>query len=89
MGSGDSGVLVAGTNFVSASVVRMNGAPLQTSFISGVQLSAIIPASQLAATGTFQVAVLSPAPGGGVSNALTLTVREPGTAPNPESRAGR
>jgi hypothetical protein len=37
-------------------------------------LRAAIPASDIATAGTAQVTVFTPAPGGGTSNALTLTI---------------
>ena len=65
---------VNGSNFTSSSVVRWNGADRATTFVSGAQLQAAIPASDIAAAGTAQVTVLNPAPGGGTSNALTFTI---------------
>jgi subtilisin family serine protease len=74
--TGAAGVtLVAtGSGFVAASVVRWNGADRPTTFVSNTQLSAAIPASDLAVNGTAQVTVFSPAPGGGTSAALPFTV---------------
>jgi hypothetical protein len=42
--------------------------------VSSTQLSAQIPATDLAAGGTAQVTVFSPAPGGGTSSALPFTI---------------
>jgi subtilisin len=74
--TGAAGVtLVAnGSSFVAASVVRWNGADRPTTFVSSTQLSAAIPATDLAASGTAQVTVFSPAPGGGTSAALPFTI---------------
>jgi hypothetical protein len=69
---------VNGSNFVPTSVVRWNGADRATTFGSATQLTAAIPASDLAATGTASVTVFSPAPGGGTSNAQTFTIAVPG-----------
>ena len=68
---------VEGTNFVSASVVQWNGSGRPTTYVSSTRLSAAISDSDIAAIGTVQVAVSSPAPGGGVSNPLTLTIGNP------------
>ena len=68
-----------GTNFVSGSVVRWNGANRTTTFVSATQLTAAIPATDIAAAGTAQVTVLNP--GGAVSNSLTFTIT--GTSPVP------
>ncbi len=43
-------------------------------FVSGTELQAAIPASDIANAGTAQVTVFNPSPGGGVSNTLTFTV---------------
>jgi len=65
---------VNGTNFVNGSAVRWNGADRPTTFVSATQLTAAIPASDVATAGTAQVTVFNPAPGGGTSNALPLTI---------------
>jgi hypothetical protein len=71
---------VTGSSFVSTSVVRVNGASRTTSFVSATQLTAAIPASDIAAAGTLSITVFNPTPGGGTSMALTLTVT--GSAPS-------
>ena len=73
---------VNGSNFVATSKVRWNGAERTTTFVSGTELRAAIPAADIAAAGTAQVTVASPAPGGGVSGALPFTVST-GTGSNP------
>jgi uncharacterized protein (TIGR03437 family) len=65
---------VNGANFVASSVVRWNGASRTTTFVSSVQLTASIPASDIASAGTAQVTVFTPAPGGGTSTALNFSV---------------
>jgi subtilisin len=67
-------LVATGNNFVAASVVRWNGADRPTTFVSSTQLSASIPATDLAVSGTAQVTVFSPAPGGGTSSALPFTI---------------
>jgi inosine-uridine nucleoside N-ribohydrolase len=79
---------VNGTNFVSGSVVQVNGSNRTTTLVSSSQLTASIPASDLASAGTLSVTVVSPAPGGGASAALTFTVNNPvpsvsSVSPNP------
>jgi hypothetical protein len=61
---------VAGANFVSSSVVRWNGNPRQTTFVSSTQLTAAISANDIANAGTLAVTVFNPLPGGGTSSAL-------------------
>jgi subtilisin family serine protease len=73
-GSAAFTLVATGSNFVAASVIRWNGANRPTTFVSSTQLSAAIPATDLAASGTAQVTVFSPAPGGGTSAALPFTI---------------
>src|SRR5262249_56442780 len=73
-GSAAITLTATGSSFVAASVVRWNGADRPTTFVSGTQLTAAIPASDLAASGTAQVTVFTPAPGGGTSSALPFTI---------------
>jgi len=74
-------LFVEGSGFVSTSEVRWNGAMRATTFVSATRLTADIQASDLAARGTAQVEVFTPAPGGGVSNALTFTINVPPVVP--------
>jgi len=75
--AGSSGVTVtvAGSNFVSGSTVNFNGTPLATAFVSPSELTATVPASDLASSGTFPVTVSNPAPGGGTSAPVNFTVQ--------------
>lgn len=75
-GSPDFRLTVTGVNFVPGAAVRWNGQERETTFISSGELSAAIPASDVRTTGSAAVTVLNPAPGGGVSNALTLTITD-------------
>ena len=74
--AGDPGVMltVNGRNFLPASTVAWNGGALATTYISGAQLMASIPASDLATAGTADVTVTTPAPGGGTSSLQGFTV---------------
>jgi hypothetical protein len=63
---------VNGTGFVSGASVRWNGAARATTFVNSAQLTAAIPASDIAAAGTAQVTVVNP--GAVASNALPFTV---------------
>jgi hypothetical protein len=68
---------VNGTGFVSASVVKWNGGMLATTFVSSSQLMATVPASDITKASTASVAVVSPVPGGGSSNAVFFPVTIP------------
>lgn len=65
---------VTGQNFLSASIVEWNGAPLPTTFTSATQLVANVPAANLAIAGTAQIAVEDPAPQSLISNSLTFSI---------------
>jgi CSLREA domain-containing protein len=68
-GGSDFTLIVDGSNFVDqSSVVRWNGIARPTTFISDSQLTADIPASDLAAMGTASVTVSNSPPGGGISD---------------------
>jgi hypothetical protein len=68
---------VNGSNFVTNSVVRWNGVDHATTFVSSTQLTATIPASDIAVAGTAQVRVFNPAPGGGTSSSRNFTINNP------------
>ena len=74
---------VTGTNFISGSVVRWNGADRATTFVSATRLTAAIPAADIATAGTAQVTVGNPAPGGGTSNPQTFSIGITNTNPVP------
>src|SRR3989442_1188551 len=68
---------VNGTNYITASVVQWNGSNRSTTFVSATQLTAAISAADIVAAGTATVTVSNPAPGGGMSNVVTLTINGP------------
>jgi len=76
-GGGAFTLTVNGSNFMATSVVQWNGAARTTTFVSSAQVTAAIPASDIAATGMAQVTVFNPAPGGGTSNSLNFTISGP------------
>lgn len=65
---------VNGTNFISGTTVRWNGSNRATSLVSSTQVTANIPASDLAQAAFVSVTVFVPQPGGGASSAQTFTV---------------
>ena len=68
---------VNGSGFVTGSVVQWNGKDRTTTYVSPVQLTAAIPASDITTAGTASVTVFNPTPGGGTSNAQTFTINNP------------
>jgi hypothetical protein len=77
VGSVGPSIVVAGNNFVSRSIVQLDGAPLATSFVSGTELRATIPTSKLTAVGVLRVSVGTSPPGGGASKEVTFDVQNP------------
>jgi Tol biopolymer transport system component len=75
-GAGSPGIqlTVDGSGFVRRSVIRWNGSDRPTTFVSATRLQATIPASDLAAAGTAQVAVFTSPVGGGLSATAPFTV---------------
>lgn len=67
-------LIVDGSNFVSGALVRWNGSNRVTTFVSPTQLSATITVADLRTAGIFPVTVFNPAPGGGLSAALSYRV---------------
>ena len=82
VGSAAFSLSATGANFSNASRVRWNGFDRPTTFVSATQLTAAIPASDIAAAGTAQVSVFNPAPGGGTSQLLAFTISATPPAPS-------
>lgn len=72
---------LTGTNFNPASQVQWNGSARPTAFLSGTQLTAAIPASDVVAAGVAQITVFNPT-SGLTSNPLPFTIN-PGPPPPP------
>ncbi|MGI4756368.1 MAG: beta strand repeat-containing protein [Janthinobacterium lividum] len=73
----DAKLSISGTGFAKSSVAAYKGQPLATTFNSNTSLSVTIPATSLALPGNGAVTVTTPAPGGGISTAVPLTVYVP------------
>ena len=67
-------LIITGTDLVDDSTVYWNEMALTTTFVSTTQLTAMIPAANIAVEGIFSVTVANPGPGGGMSNAMLFTV---------------
>src|SRR5438093_7603336 len=70
-------LVVNGSGFIASSIIFWNGAEKPTTFVSATQLRASVAASDVASSGTTQVTVQSPAPGGGTSTAVSFTIDPP------------
>lgn len=78
-GAGAAGftLTVTGRNFAPGTTLRWNGTVPATGIVRNTQLLAAISTADLAGAGRATVMVFSPAPGGGLSNAVTFTVGAP------------
>ncbi|MGA2418670.1 MAG: FG-GAP-like repeat-containing protein [Candidatus Acidiferrum sp.] len=65
---------VTGAGFVSGSTVNLDGSPRTTTFVSSSKLTANISAADLVDARTVTVTVVSPGPGGGISNAQSYSI---------------
>ncbi|MGH9936560.1 MAG: hypothetical protein ACREAM_09955, partial [Blastocatellia bacterium] len=73
--SGAFTLTATGSKFAPSSTILWNGQNRPTNFVSGTELSAAIPASDLTTAGTAQVTVLTPgAAPSETSSALTFTI---------------
>ncbi len=68
-------VTVNGGAFTPAAIVQWNGADLTTTYVTANQVTAAVPAADIALAGTAQVTVIIP--GGNVSNPFTFTIDNP------------
>ena len=73
-GSSDTVITLTGSGFSISSTVLLNGTSLVTNFVSTTQLTATVPATYLTTLGWAPISVSSPAPGGGTSSPVPLTV---------------
>ena len=73
---------VNGGSYINGSVVRFNGNDRTTTFVNSGQLTAQITAADVQTAGSFPITVFNPAPGGGLSSLVNLTVN-PGGNPIP------
>jgi hypothetical protein len=72
-----------GSNFVAGSVVNWNTNSLVTTYVSATQLTAQVPATDIATAGTASVTVFNATPGGGTSSAQTFSIDNPATMTGP------
>jgi hypothetical protein len=79
-GAANTVITVTGSNFVSGAAVLWNGKARATTFINATQLTATLLAADLASSGTGDVSVFNPAPGGGSSASVSLSIDSAPTA---------
>jgi hypothetical protein len=74
---------ISGSGFISGSTVYWGTTALTTQYVSATQLTAQITASEIATAGIASITVNTPAPGGGVSNALQFELDSGGSGTSP------
>src|SRR5215472_2371541 len=77
-------LLVNGSGFAQGAAVLWNGAARVTTFVSATQVTAAIPASDVAAQGSAQVSVANTAPAVGPSAPAAFTINPRTSNPAPE-----
>lgn len=77
VGTAGPTVVVRGKNFVPRTIVQLDGAALETSFIDTTELRATLPTERLAAPGVLMLTVGTSPPGGGASSSMDFTVENP------------
>jgi hypothetical protein len=73
-GGPEANIYIDGSNIFADSVVEWNGTALQSYPGSPNEIGALVPSNLIATAGQANITVFNPAPGGGTSNALTVTV---------------
>jgi hypothetical protein len=77
----DASMTLAGTNFATNATLLLNGAAIDpatlaaVSVLSSTALTVEIPGALIAASGSYTLRVVNPAPGGGQSGARSFVVR--------------
>jgi len=67
-------LIIEGAGFVPGSRVTWNGVAVAADYVSPAQLTAYVPARDIASSGTADVVVTNPDPGGGMATALSFTI---------------
>jgi VCBS repeat protein len=75
-GSAAATLNVTGTNFTTSSMVLVNGSSRATTFVNSTSLNAALPASDFAHSGTLNITVNNPTPGGGTTSAISFAVAD-------------
>ncbi len=81
-GSSDFSLQIIGLKFMSNTIVNLGSLVLTPNPCMHTQMTVTVPASAVAHEGVINITATTPGPGGGVSNALTLTVENPQPALN-------
>ena len=83
MGGGGFTLTVNGSGFTTGSIAYWGTASLATQLVSGTQLTAQVPAADLATAGITAITVQTPSPGGGTSNTFQFEIDSAGSGVTP------
>jgi len=84
LGTGAFQITLYGTGFVSTSTATFGGQPMQVTYATSTMITAVGTASNTQ-VGSIPVIVTNPAPGGGTSNGLNVTVTTSGSPVSPDA----
>jgi hypothetical protein len=68
---------VSGSGFTNTSIVQVNGNPRTTTYVNSNSLTVQVLASDIATNGQLNVQVTTPAPGGGTSDYVIVSIETP------------
>ena len=77
VGCSDTAIVLSGTGFVPTSTVTVGGEAVSTTYIDSKRLGILVPARMMSTGGFFVLQVQNPAPGGGTSGTVEVTVTNP------------
>jgi uncharacterized repeat protein (TIGR01451 family) len=73
-GSTDTTITINGAGFISGTTVLLNGSSLATSVATSTLLTATVPAASIKTLGWASISLSTPAPGGGTSSSIPLSI---------------
>jgi len=76
-GSPDTTVTLTGTNFIANSLAMWNGASIATTYVNATSITAVLPAPDIASSGSGLLTVYNPSPAGGTTAPLTVAINNP------------
>ncbi len=77
VGAASPVITVTGTNFLSSTVIEVNGSARSTTIASATQASVTLTAADVSSAGSLSFTAVNPAPGGGGSDAIALPIYNP------------
>ncbi len=77
VGAASTTLTITGSAFSPATVARIGSTDLSTTFVSSTVIQAVVPGSLTSVTGNVQFSIFNPAPGGGTSSVVSLSVQNP------------